>query len=100
MEDEEKEISVIPDNVIQGTLTDINEEIMLETRHFLLNTPLEDSKKFLWEFYSAWVYNTSQIAEPNEHSDMLLFYERLRDLFDNLSAFLEKHKQLIKMTKN
>ncbi len=95
---EEKETSVIPDNN-QETLADINEKIMLEIRHFLLNTPLQECKKFLWELYSAWVYNTSQIADPNEHADTLLFYERLRDLFDNTSELLEKHKQLVK-TKN
>jgi hypothetical protein len=75
-------------------MADINKEIMIEIRHFFLNTPLEDSQTFLWEFYTARVYHTAQVAGPNEHSDTLLFYERLRDLFESLFELLKRHKQL------
>lgn len=43
----------------------------------------------MWELYRAWVFNTAEIVEREEITDMLLFYEIILDFMKTVNDYCD-----------
>ncbi len=67
-----------------------HEVLALMLRRFLIDFPYKSSKRKIKELYAAWVYNTSSIAAPHEHTDMLIFTDQLKALLRQADKVLKE----------
>lgn len=73
-------------------LTEAEKERMIRAIfYFSLEYPFKEFKMRLWEFYSTWVCNAAQVAEPADHENNMLFYGSLVGLF---KAFEKSRRKL------
>ena len=70
------------------TTTDIR-DLQLSMRYFFINYSQEEIKRVMWELYRAWVFNTAEIVEREEITDMLLFYEIILDFMKTVNEYCD-----------
>jgi len=70
------------------TTTDVR-DLQLSMRYFFINYSQEEIKRVMWEFYRAWVFNTAEIVEREEITDMLLFYEIILDFMKTVNDYCD-----------
>jgi hypothetical protein len=64
--------------------SELKDGLINSISHFLLNYPVKVVKRYLWDLYREWVHGGGQVDNGKEHSEMLLFYECLIDLINEM----------------
>ena len=70
-------------------------DILLGIRYIFVNYPPEKLREIIWQLYRGWVYNSAEWAQEDDIRDMLLFYDFITHLIDDLfeySQYLDRRE--------
>lgn len=62
-------------------------EVLLGIRYIFINYPPEKFKEIIWDLYRGWVYNSAEWVQQNDITNMLLFYDFITHLIDELFEY-------------
>ncbi|WP_432329357.1 hypothetical protein ACRQ5D_14705 [Mucilaginibacter sp. P25] len=62
-------------------------EMLLGIRYIFINYPPEKLKEIIWQLYRGWVYNSAEWVQQDDIKDMLLFYDFITHLIDDLFEY-------------
>jgi len=62
-------------------------EMLLGMRYIFINYPPEKFKEIMWQLYRGWVYNSAEWVQQDDIKDMLLFYDFITHLIDDLFEY-------------
>jgi len=62
-------------------------EMLLGIRYIFINYPPEKLREIIWQLYRGWVYNSAEWAQEDDIRDMLLFYDFITQLIDDLFEY-------------
>jgi len=62
-------------------------EMLLSIRYIFINYPPEKLKETIWQLYRGWVYNSAEWVQQDDIKDMLLFYDFITHLIDDLFEY-------------
>lgn len=65
--------------------SDIDQEsLLLNVQSFFLEYPLDKLHNVFWELYKGWVNHSAQNISGEEITDMILFYEEIKEVFKSV----------------
>lgn len=62
-------------------------EMLFGIRYIFVNYPPEKLREIIWQLYRGWVYNSAEWAQEEDIRDMLLFYDFITQLIDDLFQY-------------
>ena len=62
-------------------------EMLLGIRYIFINYPPEKLKEIIWQLYRGWVYHSAEWVQQDDIKDMLLFYDIITHLIDDLFEY-------------
>ena len=63
----------------------VRKDMISDVRYFFLNNPVKKVRETLWDLYREWVHASGDTGS-GQHSAMLLFYEYLAELIQELNV--------------